>query len=197
MTMKEVFKTVVFRNEKWKSYEVSNFGNVRSVDRVNTFIGKNQHGSYDASQKIKGKMLIPKKGKGGYLYINLSDGIERRSTAKIHRLVAETFIENPLNKVAVNHINENKLDNHVDNLEWVTTKENNKHGSRKEKFIGIEVYKPNGELYKKYDSLRESSDDLGISRKTIKKFIYNDYQLFREGGKNTAFRNYTFILCQE
>lgn len=197
MTMKEVFKTVVFRNKKWESYEVSNLGNVRSVDRENTFIGKNQNGSYNVSQHIKGKTLIPKKGKGGYVYIILSDGINGRATAKIHRLVAETFIENPLNKVAVNHINEDKLDNRVENLEWVTKKENNKHGSRLEKFFNVTVYKPNGELYKKYDSLREAEQDLGISRKIIKKFIYNEYQLFRDGGKNTFFKNYTFTSDKE
>lgn len=190
--MKEVFKTVVFRNEKWASYEVSNLGNVRSIDRINTFIGKNQTSDYEVSQNIKGRLLKPKEGKGGYLYIILSDGKRGHKTAKIHRLVAETFISNPLNKKTVNHINEDKLDNRVNNLEWATTKENNKHGSRREKFLNVTVYKPNGDLYKKYDSLREAEQDLGISRKIIKKFIYNEPQLFRVGGKNTFFQNYTF-----
>lgn len=197
MIMKEVFKTVVFRNEKWTSYEVSNIGNVRSVDRVNTFIGKNQTSDYEVSQQIKGRLLKPRDGKGGYLYLNLSDSEKGRKTAKIHRLVAETFIPNPLNKKTVNHINEDKSDNSVDNLEWATTKENNKYGSRLEKFFNVTVYKPNGELYKKYDSLREAEQGLGISRKIIKKFIYNEYQLFRDGGKNTFFKNYTFTSDKE
>lgn len=195
--MKEVFKTVVFRNEKWESYEVSNLGNVRSIDRINTFIGKNQTSDYEVYQNVKGRLLKPKEGKGGYLYITLSNGERGHKTAKIHRLVAETFISNPLNKKTVNHINEDKLDNRVDNLEWATTKENNKHGSRLEKFFNVTVYEPNGELYKKYDSLREAEQGLGISRKIIKKFIYNEKQLFRVGGKNTFFKHYTFISDKE
>lgn len=192
--MKEIFKTVVFRNKKWESYEVSNFGNVRSVDRENMFIGKNQYGGYDVSQKIKGKMLIPKNGKGGYLYINLSNGRDGRVTAKIHRLVTETFISNPSNYPAVNHIDEDKTNNRVDNLEWRTTRYNNQYGSRNEKMLKIIIFKPDGTLYQTFDSLRLASEYLGISRKTIKKFCNNEQQLFRIGGKNTKFKDYKFVI---
>lgn len=191
--MKEYFKPVVFRNKVWDSYEVSNLGTVRSVDRINSFIGRNQSGSYKTNQLIKGKVLIPKTDKGGYNYVNLAKN-GKSISAKVHRIVAETFIDNPNNKPIVNHINEVKTDNYVDNLEWVTIKENNKYGTRFDKFHNLEVYYPDGTIYKHFDSLREASDNLGISRRCIKKFANNEYQLFREGGKNTFYKNYTFRL---
>jgi hypothetical protein len=65
----------------------------------------------------------------GYQYVSLcSHGF--RQERRIHRLVAEAFIPNPDGKPTVNHINENKADNRVENLEWATTKEQNAHGTR-------------------------------------------------------------------
>lgn len=191
--MKELFKKVVFRNKVLESYEVSNLGTVRSVDRINSFVGRNQSGSYETKQLIKGKDLVAMTDIGGYKYVNLSKN-GKYISAKVHRIVAETFIENPDNKPSVNHINENKTDNSVSNLEWVTVKENNKYGTRGDKFHSVDVFSPEGIFYKHFDSLREASDDLGISRKCIKKFANNEYQLFREGGKNTFYKDYIFRL---
>ena len=75
-----------------------------------------------------GRCLTPKKY-GGYLYVTLSVGGKTKA-CRIHRLVALAFIPNPKNKPTVNHINEIKTDNNVDNLEWATVKEQNNHGTR-------------------------------------------------------------------
>lgn len=75
------------------------------------------------------KMLAPKMQKTGYLRVALSvDG--RVKNFSIHRIVALAFIPNPEGKPTVNHINENKTDNRVENLEWATTREQNTHGTR-------------------------------------------------------------------
>ena len=79
------------------------------------------------SNKTKiSKNLITVIDKKGYLSVRLcnKNSIQRKS---IHRLVAESFIANPLNKPCVNHIDGNKLNNCVENLEWVTVKENYDH----------------------------------------------------------------------
>lgn len=67
----------------------------------------------------------------GYLALGLEgntvEGIRNQKIHKIHRLIAEAFVPNPENKPCINHINGNKLDNRVENLEWVTIEENTRH----------------------------------------------------------------------
>lgn len=65
----------------------------------------------------------------GYLRVHLCKH-GRTKAVPIHRIVAMAFIANPSNKPTVNHINEDKLDNRVENLEWATVAENNNHGTR-------------------------------------------------------------------
>lgn len=103
-------------NEIWKDidgyeglYQVSNLGRVK---RVNT-----------------GRVLKGVKDRKGYLIVNLCKN-GSQSTKKIHRLVAQAFISNPESKPQVNHIDENKTNNMVSNLEWMTSTENNNHGTR-------------------------------------------------------------------
>lgn len=103
--MEEIWKDIPnFENK----FQISNFGNLRHNTRGEWKLRKNTN------------------KKGSYFNVILVDGLNKKSE-KIHRLVAKAFIPNPENKPMVNHINGNKQDNRVENLEWVTSKENCKH----------------------------------------------------------------------
>ena len=109
--------------EIWKAiegyeelYEVSSIGNVRSLDR---YVNHPKGGK----SLRKGKILNPISDKDGYYHVHLSNG-EKNSNPLISRLVAQAFIPNPENKPVVDHISGIKTDNRVENLRWVTHKEN-------------------------------------------------------------------------
>lgn len=112
--------------EKWKNidgfggtYQISNYGNARSIDRV---IFNNGCGAW---QSVKGSKLKPSKDSGGYLYIILYDKVTKhRQTLKIHRLVAINFVDGYEDGLTVNHINGIRSYNFYLNLEWITQKEN-------------------------------------------------------------------------
>lgn len=107
-------------------YEVSTRGRVRSVDRWVTYPDGRK-------QFIKGKILKPTRCKFGYLYVDLCrDGKKHRF--KVHRLVLEVWGDgNPEKKPQVNHLDENKTNNDVYNLSWVTAKENNTWGTARKR----------------------------------------------------------------
>ncbi len=117
--MKEIWKDVAGYEGV---YQVSNLGRVKSLDRT---IPHNKYGSV----RRNGKILKPFIDTYGYLKVRLcNDGTGRNEF--VHRLVALAFIPNPQNKETVNHINGNKHDNTVANLEWNTQAENVKHAHR-------------------------------------------------------------------
>lgn len=76
--------------------------------------------------KKRNKLLSPDKDKYGYLQVKLCKNGEIKNF-KVHRLVALTFIQNPLNLPQVNHLDGDKLNNNISNLEWCTCSQNNKH----------------------------------------------------------------------
>lgn len=106
-------------------------------------------------------------GKHGYCCVNLKDG-DRRKNARVHRLVAEAFIPNPQNKPQVNHIDGNKHNNKVENLEWCTDYENRNHayesGLRKMKeLIKVKMFSAEGEFIAEFPSISEASRKTGIN----------------------------------
>ena len=85
----------------------------------------------DVMNAETGMILKQQKNKAGYMTVCLYDPDSHiKKTARIHRIVAEAFIDNPHNKEDVNHIDGNKANNFVENLEWATRSENNYHKCR-------------------------------------------------------------------
>lgn len=85
------------------------------------------------NKKLSPYLSKSKKNNIGYMRIKLTDANGIRKDYFIHRLVAEHFIPNPENKTQVNHIDENTLNNEMENLEWMTPKENINYGNRTKK----------------------------------------------------------------
>jgi len=172
-TKKEIWKDVV---DYEGIYEVSNFGNIRSVDRVITY--KN---GYKVSYEGKTKAQV--KDKYGYNYVSLYKN-QNNKQGMVHRLVAQAFIPNIENKPQINHIDGNKGNNNVVNLEWATAQDNMTHASVNgllEDVSGEKHYKSklteenvqeirersgNGETY------QSLADEFGVVKSTIG-FIVN------------------------
>ena len=104
-------------------YEVSNMGNVRSIERYAN------NGHNNGLRKLPSKVLKSAVGKSGYLLVTFSVD-NTQSSQNVHRLVARAFICNDANKPQVNHKDGNKQNNCLDNLEWATASENGLHAYR-------------------------------------------------------------------
>ena len=155
-------------------YQVSNLGKVKSLNYKR---GKHEK---EIKQALNSR---------GYLEVGLFNG--KVKTHRVHRLVAQTFIPNPENKDEVNHIDGNKKNNTVNNLEWNTSKENIHHAwenklicfsKESRKKAGISRQKPclqydkNNHLIKRWDSLKQASKELGICKSTISMCLNGRYE---------------------
>lgn len=176
-------------------YEISTFGNIRSLDRVII---------YSNGKRIftKGKNLKPIKNAHGYLTVNLKRN-SKIKVCQIHRLVMLTFVENPLNLPMINHKDECKTNNHISNLEYCDCKYNSNYGTRNQrlsaimKIVGISKkvlqLSLEGEIIKEYDSISEvaklgyDSQSVGdccrLRAKSYKHFLW----CFKENSNNIPY----------
>ena len=120
--------------EQWKDiagfegyYQISSMGRVKSVERY-----IQQTDGMKRPYKIPERILKPKKKPNGYMGVGLAMGGKVQNSL-IHRMVAEAFIPNPDNLPTVNHKNEDKTDNRMENLEWCSVAYNNTYGTRLER----------------------------------------------------------------
>ena len=132
-------------------YQISNLGKIKSL----------------YNYKRDGTNILKPKIKHGYYQI----GLRKNSIRKfynVHRLVAQAFIPNPNNLPCVNHKDENKLNNNINNLEWCTIAYNNTYGTRIEKVvkktgkpvIQFDLY---GNFIKEYRSIGQAAKEMNTS----------------------------------
>ena len=146
---KEIYKQVKYENFG-DFYYVSNFGNVKS-----NFNNR----------------ILSQRENNGYKYVSFSKPFNK--VCSVSRLVALTFLNKPDNKdFVVNHIDENKKNNLVTNLEWVSQKENvnksTKDKTHKKRVIQKDL---NGNIIKVFDTINEAAKEVGVDRTTVSKVI--------------------------
>lgn len=156
-------------------YQVSDQGRVRSLDHYIHMKANSVRPECDILRK--GKILNPVKDKDGYLVVNLSkDGLTKKK--KIHRLVAEAFLNcDNKNILQINHKDEDKTNNVVTNLEFVTCQYNINYGTRTQRAIsklGKPVYQiKNGTIINYFVSISEASRQTNCSDVEISKCCRN------------------------
>lgn len=164
---------VPINKEIWKDiigyegyYQISNLGSVKSLEReVNRKYNK---------AVIKESILKARLTDKNYYFVTLSiNRIKKKKT--IHRLLAIHFIDNPMNKEQVNHIDKNKLNNNLCNLEWVSCRENichsNSFKNRSSKYIGVTFRKK----YNKWESaIRFNGKSVSLGNFSSEEEAYNE-----------------------
>ena len=182
--MEEIWKPIVGYEDL---YEISSFGNVRSLDKyVNC---KN-----NSKRLIKGK-VISQFINHGYKIVDLTKNGQRKH-CRVHRLVAQAFIPNYDNKEDVNHIDGNKTNNRIENLEWCTRQENIIHalenGLNSSTNYQYAIKVTNKKIYcyetnEIYNSMSEASSILNVPRSYVWRKCHN---------KTKDYKGYTFKIIE-
>lgn len=158
--------------EEWRDiegyeglYQVSNLGRIKSLERIDNY-----------NRLVKEQILKPIANRG-YLRVCLyKDGKQKKIS--VHRIVAENFLENPHNYPQVNHKDENKSNNCVENLEWCTAKYNSNYGTKNERVAAsntngkcskplLQIDKNTNEVIAEFPSTMEVKRQLGFCRVAV------------------------------
>lgn len=160
--MKEIWKDI----QGYKDlYQVSNTGRVKSLDHYITFY--NSKMNCNVNKLIRGRILKHRIGKLGYDVVILCN-CGARKDYKVHRLVAEAFIPNIDNLPYINHKDEIKHNNSVDNLEWCNQYYNINYGTRNAKYsIPVVQQDLEGNVIKIWESAYTASKELCIPQSSI------------------------------
>ena len=147
MTEVETFVKI----EGFDNYEVSNLGKVRNIKT--------------------GIVLKPRLHRNGYLMHQLCEN-NKRKFLYLHRIIATAFIDNPEEKPCVNHIDENKLNNDLSNLEWCTVRENLVHGTRMKRIAEKNFKKViqldlNDNVLNVFESIKQAGQETGVFATSI------------------------------
>lgn len=159
----EIWKDI----ENFSKYQVSNLGNVKSKDRYTK--AKDDEIIHRKEFLLKG--FINKKG---YKQVTLYDDNGKPKTMRVHKLVALAFIENKNNLPQINHIDGNKLNNEVSNLEWISNYDNMQHAI-KNGLIDQELRKEN--MSKLGKSLKGHIARFGLTDNIKNKFSQMEYRI--------------------
>lgn len=161
-------------------YEVSDTGLIRNLRKD------------PKSRTYPGKILKPGKTTKGYLFVNLSVNGKVKNRM-VHRLVAETFISNLKRLREINHIDGNKNNNHVENLQWCTRKENLKHAvdtglrySQCNIIRGVKMVDPKGTIYH-FKSMVECGEYFGFTKCWLGNYI-------RRNGNPCVYKDYSISV---
>ena len=163
--------------EVWKDiegyeglYKISNYGEVWSERRQ--------------------RLLKKNKNNRGYYVVGLNKNNNQKQFT-VHRLIAINFIDNPSEKPCVNHIDENKTNNHVSNLEWCTHKENSNHGTAIKRREETMKHSSKWERYIERKKKETSKPIIGIS---IDNGEIIEFPSMNEAGRN-GYQISNIFLC--
>ena len=134
---------------------------------IDGFVGKYQVSNYGNVRRVGKRILKPQKRNHGYLSVWLYDGHNNPIQASVHRLVAIAFLDNPNGLSEVNHLDENKQNNRVDNLEWTSHIDNVRHGTGTRRmgrahWTPVCQYTLDGKFIKRWKCMQDAADQLGL-----------------------------------
>ena len=161
MDLQEKIREISEAGELWKpcpgfeeKYLISSYGRLLSI------------GTYNTCKKGELIKQHKKQGRNGYMQVRIYDNCKAK-TIEVHTLVAKAFIPNPNNLPMVNHIDEDKTNNHVNNLEWCTNQYNIRYSQAKK----VDVYTKDGEFIETLEAITDAAAKYNINRSNIRRCI--------------------------